>query len=506
MERSFKIACRNSWLSLAQVETFKQRVSAIYPKVKFEIVCVGTIGDLDQHTPLHLIGGKDIFTKEVQETVHYGAADFAVHSLKDVNSEHFFNNSRYAVIDREDIRDVVIFNPDIEQKISKGIPLRIGVSAPSRGDSAIAFLKKVLPNPNQQSLTIQSEPIRGNVETRLKKLHQQEFDGVILAVAGLNRLLRYEPSAATIAQYLLHKRTMVLPLFECPPVSGQGVVVVEAFKSNQDAVKLLQCITDKEVLKQVKTERKLALQYGYDYLPPFGLFHLKRKNFEFIYASGKNKFELDFSEWFFEPQLDIQDKVLFSATDHMKDFFKAEPIEEVVIDDQFPVVFVASHKAVNTDDIRRNISSKKVWAAGTRSWYELAKMGIWVDGCADGLGLSFLMDSLAKPFYNISQSDILILTNNISKFHWQDAGWNVLGTYNLVSSLSENLIAKIAAADIVFWTSYQQYSSCKKYVKWNAIHCCPSGKTACMMEAEGVRPVIFPTIRSFIDWRSKINF
>jgi hypothetical protein len=145
-----------------------------------------------------------------------------------------------------------------------------------------------------------------------------------------------------------------------------------------------------------------------------------------------------------------------------------------------------------------------VWAAGTRTWLELAKQGIWVEGCADGLGLQFAEQWMQRPLINLNSQDIEIVTNTVSAINWQEDGRSCIGTYKLIPSLSKEMEGKISAADVIFWTSFQQYQLCKTILKPTVKHCCLPGKTAFLLNREGISPVLFPAIKAFNEWR-KIN-
>ena len=102
--------------------------------------------------------------------------------------------NKFAVVDRDDTRDVAIFNNDIEEKIKRGETIIIGTCSPRREEMATVFLQKALPQLSTE-IKIETKAIRGNVETRLRKLNSGEYDATILATAGLNRLLRSEEDA-----------------------------------------------------------------------------------------------------------------------------------------------------------------------------------------------------------------------------------------------------------------------------------------------------------------------
>ncbi len=502
MKSTFTIACRGSWLSLAQAEIFRKKVTAVYPDVIINTTIIETAGDKEQSTPLHLVEGKDFFTKEIQDYVNSNQADFAIHSMKDVSSTDFFAAGNYAIIDRELLHDVAIFNESVIDKIAKGEKIIIGTSSPRRSNMATGFLQRALPKFTEAIIPVEAEPIRGNVDTRLQKLDSGAYDGIILAAAGLNRLLQYEPAKEKVAALLQNKKIMVLPLFECPPAAGQGAIVAETMADNTDAIEILNAINNQQLTNAIKQERIYAQQYGYGCSQQFGVFHLDTLAIPFTYASGKDGDTKAFTKWDFETVLNLKNKELFSSTDYMKDFFTHNFLEND-IDAAAKMYFISSHKAIHSEKIKEQLLQKRIWAAGTRTWYELARKGIWVEGCADGLGFNFLSAVFKSPLINITKNEIQIITNNKSKTHWIADGINAVGTYELMGNLSEAIKNKLAAADIIFWTSYQQYELCKVYIKKEVQHVCPAGKTAKLLQVAGLQPIIFPTIKAFNDWWGK---
>ena len=503
MKSTFSIACRGSWLSLAQAEIFKKKVRALYPDVKIITTIIETSGDKEQTMPLHLVEGKDFFTKEIQDYLNSNQADFAVHSMKDVSSVDFFKAGHYAIIDRELLNDVAIFNESVVDKIKNGEKIIIGTSSPRRSNMATDFLQKALPKLREQTLVLEVQSIRGNVDTRLQKLHSGNYDGIILAAAGLNRLLQYEPAKEKVKGLLQNKKLMLLPLFECPPAAGQGAIVAETTTNNADAIEILEAIKNIPLTNAIIAERKYAQQYGYGCSQQFGVFYVDTPTISFTYASGKDGDAKAFTEWNFKTALNITGKQLFSSTDYMKDFFTYNFLDDAAIDEAAKVFFISSHKAVHSTKIKNVLQQKRVWAAGTRTWYDLAKKGIWVQGCADGLGFDFLQTVFKSPLVNIAVNDIQIVTNNLSKTHWLQDGISAVCTYELAGNLSAAIKSEIAKADIIFWTSFQQYQLCKAFIKDTVQHVCPAGKTAKLLIVAGLQPIIFPTIKAFNYWRAK---
>jgi 5-aminolevulinate synthase len=158
-----------------------------------EIIGRSSRGDRELSVPLSSLDGTDFFTEEIFEALLNNDADIAVHSLKDMSAPHFFSHTAFAIIDRDDTRDIAIFNNNIEEKIKAGETIIIGTCSPRREEMAISFLKKALPQLSSE-IKVEVKSIRGNIESRLKQVDEKKYDGTILATAGLNRLLKPIPN------------------------------------------------------------------------------------------------------------------------------------------------------------------------------------------------------------------------------------------------------------------------------------------------------------------------
>jgi len=496
--QTIRLIGRDSRLSLLQLEIVKQRIEAATKGINVEIIARSSRGDELQDVPLQTVEGSDFFTQHIFDALESGAADIAVHSLKDMSSEHFFGANTFAVVDRDDVRDVAIFQKDIQQKIAEGKQIVIGTCSPRREEMAIGFLQKALPQLNN-SFRVVTKIIRGNVDTRLQKLDSGEYDGIILATAGLNRLLRSREDAG-VKKLLEDKKLMLLPLIECVPAPCQGAIVAEATPGNTRAVELLNMINDSSLLSDCTREKKEALQYGVGCLQKFGVTTFNHDGQKVLYAAGKNSKEEKFSKWEGLPELDIANKKFFSSTDHMGNFFGYD-YHAGAIQINEPVVYVANYKAVNDLSLIGQLSEKKVWAAGIKTWYELAKKGIWVEGSADAFGLETLVPVWQMPLISIEKKEVAVITNDQSKANWQQKNWNVYSTYSLLDEQSTIISNQIKEADIVFWTSFRQYQQYKELLKNNVQHVCPYGETAEQFKAAGLKPVVFPNIKAFQQWR-----
>jgi hydroxymethylbilane synthase len=496
---TIRLIGRSSRLSLLQIDFVKQKIQSAFPQLNVEVIIRNSRGDALQEIPLHTVEGSDFFTQDIFDALADGEADIAVHSLKDMSSEHFFGENKFAVVGREDTRDIAIFNNDIEEKIKRGETIVIGTCSPRREEMATVFLKKALPQ-LQDEIKIETKPIRGNVETRLKKLNTGEYDATILAAAGLNRLLK-TPSAAEspngdCKELLKNKKLMLLPLIECVPAPCQGAIVAEAHFSNAKAIEVIKKINNEKLFADCYAEKKEAATYGTGCIQKFGVTSIKTKNHNYLYAAGRDAEGTEFVKW--KPLPEIKINTLFSSTDVMKDFFGYEQTGRKAVSDK-SIVFVANFKSVQSD--ATFLSGRTILASGTRTWFELAKQGYWVTAGADGLGFEFLPPSLQMPLFNISPSDITILTHEAAAERWKKKGYDAVSSAKLVSKQNEAIQQSIAAADAIFWSSYSQFEFYGKYAKAGVQHLCPGGETAALLKEAGIEPVIFPTIKAFEQWR-----
>lgn len=198
-----KIGTRGSPLALVQSEDVKKRLEALSPDLRVELRVIKTTGDKMAEASLARLGGKGVFTKEIEDALLDGTVDLAVHSLKDLPTELPAGLAVGAVLEREDPRDCLVSRFG-EQLFELPKRSRVGTSSLRRQ----AFLK-TLPN----KLVI--EDLRGNLDTRLRKVAEGHLDGAVLAYAGLRRLGKTEEISE------------VLSLDVMVPAPGQGCVAVE---------------------------------------------------------------------------------------------------------------------------------------------------------------------------------------------------------------------------------------------------------------------------------------
>lgn len=209
--KEIKIATRKSILALWQSEHIKTRIEAQHKGIKVELVGMKTKGDVILDTPLAKIGGKGLFTKELEDSMLKGETDIAVHSLKDVPVVFPEGLKLAAICSREDTRDAMI-----SEKFAKFSDLphgaRVGTTSLRRK------MQLLIMRPDLEIISL-----RGNVQTRLRKLKEGEFDAIILAMAGINRL--------NIKAEVAHIYTFGFD--EMIPAMGQGALGIEARDEKQ---------------------------------------------------------------------------------------------------------------------------------------------------------------------------------------------------------------------------------------------------------------------------------
>lgn len=225
------IGTRSSKLALWQAEYVKSRLEEKYPALTVELKLMTTKGDKILDAPLAKIGGKGLFTKELETDMLAGGIDLAVHSLKDMPTEVPDGLVISAITKRFDPGDAVV-SPEYQRFDALPLGAKVGTSSLRRK----AQLLHVRPDLNICDL-------RGNVNTRLQKLEDENFDAIILAVAGLKRLGFGE------------RITDVLPKSIVLPAVGQGALAIETRADDAEIRALIDFLNDDETVRCATAER-----------------------------------------------------------------------------------------------------------------------------------------------------------------------------------------------------------------------------------------------------------
>ncbi len=218
-------------MALWQANYIAEAIQNRHPSVEIAIVKVVTTGDRILDVPLAKIGGKGLFTKELENSMLLGEIDLAVHSLKDMPTELPPGLILAAITERTDPDDALV-SPRFSSLNALPQGARVGTSSLRRR----AQLLNVRPD-------LRISDLRGNLDTRLSKLQEQELDAIVLAVAGLKRL-GWEK-----------KISQVLPHSICLPAVGQGALAIEARQEDSDVLELLSFLDHQETRAAVLAER-----------------------------------------------------------------------------------------------------------------------------------------------------------------------------------------------------------------------------------------------------------
>ena len=234
-KKTFKVGTRSSPLALAQTQIAINELLKKNPEFSFKLVTFQTVGDKNLDRPLSEIGGKGLFTQELENALLDDVIDFAVHSLKDMPTSMDERLVFGAIFGRSDPRDVFL-SKDYESLSSMPKGAKIGTSSLRRK----ACLNFYYPN-------LEVVPLRGNVGTRISKMNEGACDGMILAHEGLKRLNQE------------HLVKQILDVEEFVPAPAQGVLAVQCKRYNTEVENLLKAINS-ETIEFIAFSERLFLE------------------------------------------------------------------------------------------------------------------------------------------------------------------------------------------------------------------------------------------------------
>jgi hydroxymethylbilane synthase len=237
-EPPLRLATRASALALAQSRLVVDGLRAAWPDLQVELVTVVTEGDRRRDVPAAALGGKGIFTAAVQQAVLEGRADLAVHSAKDLPAAQVPGLVVAAVPEREDPRDVLLARRPLGGLDDLPAGARVGTGSPRR----VALLHWLRPG-------LEVVPLRGNVDSRVRRVHAGELDAVVLAAAGLRRLGLAGEAVPLDPEAFI-------------PAPGQGCLAVEARGDDTRTLGLLGALTHRPSRVALRGERAFLRRLG----------------------------------------------------------------------------------------------------------------------------------------------------------------------------------------------------------------------------------------------------
>jgi hydroxymethylbilane synthase len=382
-----KVASRKSDLARWQSVQVARALESLAEKPHTEFIFKASLGDQDLDTPLANMGAKGVFTEDFYSDLTSGHCDLVVHSWKDLPVEAREQTHIAMTLPRADVRDIFLISEAAWQAAVAAGKLQVLTSSPRRVYNLTACLKELLPAP----LEIEFVNVRGNVPTRLGKMHAQNC-ALVLAKAGLDRLLHAEKEGfltdVSVRGLIKDCRFMILPMSLNPSAAAQGALAVEVLKDKEQLNAMCAKLSDEKTYSSVQQERELLAGYGGGCHQKIGVNILAREYGRIVSLRGLTDDGVVLERWAIEnstpwEKARFRDDI-FPIRARENSWFDRQP---VLINEDLnakPALFVARSEALPRGF--KPSPKQLVWTAGTQTWTRMAKLGIWVHGTFEGLG------------------------------------------------------------------------------------------------------------------------
>ncbi|MFL5815778.1 MAG: hydroxymethylbilane synthase [Bdellovibrionia bacterium] len=506
---SLKLGTRKSLLAWAQSSWVAREIERLNPGATVELVGIETRGDRIQNVSLQQVAGKEFFVAELDDALSEGRVDLTVHSMKDLSLDRPEQFILGATPRRENPRDVVLFGPGVMEKLAAGKTLRIGTSSPRRIENIPPFLRKALPHLGGHSPSVDLVEIRGNVNTRLSRVHEpagseRHLDAVVLAFAGLIRLWNDTQGRAELSKLLQGVRWMVLPLRECPAAPAQGALAVECRRDDQRVRSMLTKLHDEPSAKSAAMERQLLADWGGGCHQRFGATAVHSDKLgSMMWVRGvkpDNAFVEEFRWKNPAPASNASTSEVWDGSQWRAEAEKSDSDISWSADLSSQCVFISHARAVRGDHAR-SLKSARVWTSGTSSWFKLAAQGVWVEGCAELMGYEALKPTLGEAVLQLAPLNAwTVLTHESARGDW--AQGQVIATYKVSARYSQEAKDALARAKYVFWSSGSQFDELHSLAPAGAQQACGLGKTAdrLLTQAKTAGVQVFPSVEEWRKW------
>ena len=480
--QEIRIGTRTSKLAMAQAAAVAASLRALHPELTTKIIGFDAASDGSDEK----IEEAD-FTTVLHEAVQDAEIDIAVHSFKDIRTSASPMMGMILLTTRENPRDVAVFRSDILETLRHGKTVVLGTSTDLRTLNATEFLAKALPQSGGRTAKIETKPLRGAVESRLRQLEDGAFDGIILAATGLNRLSQDEEVTALLAD----KKFMILPLSECPTAPGQGALALEYRETDLPTYQIIAPVYDSPTFEHVMRELHVLKQHrGTMGATDIAAKHIA-DHITFIKGVDENGNAVKTIDWTAPVTPITVQGNLWDGADIREQTSRTEnlPLRDEITGQ---AVFIAHSRAAVPETLV-SLQEKTLWTSGVNSWFRLAAQGLWVQGCTEELGHSVLADALTRlPFLRLPAfGSWSVLTHDRSRNDWQDA--QVVATYTVKNGFDPQAAETLKTAKHIFWSSASQYDAYRDYAPHDAFHYCRAGKTAQELKAHNLQTlIVFP--------------
>ena len=430
-----RLLSRASALARLQTAIVERSLRAAHPTLQIECITRTSAGDQDQTSPLWKLPDKGAFTADLTRALIDGDADIAVHSFKDLPTELPSGTRVAGALPRADPRDLLLVKKTAIDE--RPLTLRILSSSPRRAWLLSDAVPSLLP---WRVAGVDAVAVRGNIETRLRKLVAGQEHGLVVAKAALDRLLGFgvpfEQESTTIRSLLDHCRWMVLPMREFPWAPAQGALALEVAGGRRDLDAIVTPIFCPVTTAAVHQERRVLDEHGGGCHQALGAAIADKPYGRVVSIRARDRglsvWELHGEQpsfprttadrlWPRNNEGVIATRSAMSVHQPRADAFR------VARADAWPDSWSLDDRTV-------------IWAAGSMTWRKLALRGVWVNGCADGLG-----DDEA-PHVDVLAGGTL---QWVSLTHDRSDRHDALATYHVDAVLPDDLPAR----SHFFWTS-----------------------------------------------------
>lgn len=522
-QRALKLGTRRSALARAQSAAVARALEQRHPELRVQLVGIDTRGDRLTDQPLSAVEGKEFFTAEIDAALLRGEIDFTVHSFKDLSLDRSARFSLAAVPRRAAPHDVVIFAPDVLERLTAGQELTVGSSSPRRASFVPDFLPQVLPRRARAGAAVprvRLVELRGNVDSRLRRLHEprgsaRHMDAVVLAFAGLSRLAADSSARELLEPLLQGLPRMVLPLSECPAAPAQGALALECRQDDAATTALLAALDDPPTRHSVQAERALLAERGGGCQQRFGascielpglgvLMHSR----EAVERAGTVTLQPSRLQW-------TPARPLPPLTPPFKPWDGSSAPPPAILARKEGIaralerlrearaVFVTHQRALPPGAEGAIRAAAHLWVPGLASWRALAQRGLWVEGSAESLGFAWLAPLLSEPWLGLPRAEEwLVLTHEQALAGWP-AGSAVATYAHAAEADGDRALGDGPPADTthVYWASSAQFDLWAARLGAHVMHACGPGKTYEHIRRAGVHNLWqFPHVRQWREW------
>jgi hydroxymethylbilane synthase len=381
-----RILSRSSALAVAQAREAAAALSERWPELEIEFRTRLAAGDRNGQIPLAQGGDKGLFTADLSDALVSGDADLVVHSWKDLPVEARPETMVAGTLPRADVRDVLLVSARAAERQPRS--LAVLTSSPRRAWQMRSDLAPLLPWPVAE---IHPADVRGNVPTRIEKLVDGHLDALVVAKAALDRLLGLESGAdarESVRRALDQCRWMVLPVSRFPAAPAQGALAIEVAAENAHVLDMVRGISHEPTARACRAERAILASHGGGCHQAFGVTVMHRPYGTLTSVRGRAPGGEMLSRWSLERSSDPPPRAPIAALWPRPDERGRSRRRRLSPGDASPRMDgdLWITRAEAWPDGATPASGGVVWAAGITTWQKVAARGIWVNGCADGLG------------------------------------------------------------------------------------------------------------------------